>query len=302
MPESSPRPATCVCATAGTRLDRFVSEHWGPLPRRRTAAIIAAGAVRVNGRVARKGLPLQAGDVVELDARALEPGPLPTAPALRVLYEDAALIAVDKPAGLPSTALAGSPHDAAAHFLLTYAPETAHAGRIPLEGGLVHRLDTGTSGVLLAARTPAAWQAIREQFRLRAIGKRYVAWVAGHVSRAGRVIAPIAHHPRRHRIMRVCADGTHAAQLRARPAHTDYRPLEHHRDATLIEVTIDTGVRHQIRAHLAFVGHPLCGDTRYGGPAAVRLALHAVALRLRHPTDGRWLTLESAAPDDLYRP
>lgn len=284
------------------RLDRLVSEHWGPLPRRRTAAIIAAGAVRVNGRVARKGLTLRAGDVIELDTRALQPGPRPPVPALHVLYEDATLIAVDKPAGVPSTALSDSPHGAVADFLRTYAPETAQAGDSPLEGGLVHRLDTDTSGVLLAARTAPAWQAVREQFRHGTVGKHYLAYASGDLPRPGQITVPIAHHPRRPRIMCACAESTRAAALRARPARTRYRPLARCQGATRLAVTIDTGVRHQIRVHLAFIGHPLCGDTRYGGPAAARLALHAVTLRLRHPVDGRWLTLESAPPDDLYRP
>ena len=292
-----------VCETSAVRLDRLISEQWGPLTRRRTRAIIAAGAVRVNGHVARKGLALRAGDVVEVDAAALS-DQVPRGEAglaVGVLVEDAAVLAIDKPAGMASVALDGETLGSVANVLLGRAPETAAAGRTPLEAGLVHRLDTGTSGVLLAARSATAWTALREQFRARQVDKRYVAWVEGALTRSGAIDIPIAHHPRRPRVMQVCADPARARALGARAARTTYRPLSRRGDATLIEVTIDAGVRHQVRAHLAALGHPVRGDILYGAGAAPRLLLHAAALRVRHPLDGRWLTIESPLPEAFSR-
>jgi len=281
------------------RLDHFISQQWGPLTRRRTRAIIAAGAVRVNGRVARKGRALDVGDVVEVDPAALQEVGPPVEPGLDllILYEDATLIAVDKPAGMPAVALRGEDRGTAANFLLGRAPETATAGRTPLEAGLVHRLDTPTSGVLLAARTAAAWLAVREQFRTRRVGKRYVALVEGAVTTAGAIDHPIAHHPRRAHAMLVCPDPAQAGRLAARPARTTYRPLAQRGGATLVEVAIATGVRHQIRVHLAATGHPVRGDALYGGGPAPRLLLHATALSLKHPFIGRMVTIESPMPD-----
>jgi 23S rRNA pseudouridine1911/1915/1917 synthase len=293
-----------LCDADGTRLDRLVADHGGPLSRRRTAAIIAAGAVRVNGRPARKGQLLRRGDVIDIDTAALAPPPLaPQAElALPILYEDAVLIAVDKPSGMPATARHAEDRDTAANFLIGHAPETAAAGGTILEAGLVHRLDTGTSGVLLAARTAQAWQAVREQFRQRTAEKRYLAWVDGEVRRPGVRREPIAHDPRRAKAMRVCFNREQARALGARPALTSYRALERRGPATLLAIEIATGVRHQIRVHLAAIGHPVCGDRVYGGSAAPRLMLHASALAVQHPVTGRRLEIQSQLPDDFTAP
>jgi 23S rRNA pseudouridine1911/1915/1917 synthase len=293
-----------VCASDGLRLDRFVAAHTGGGARRRTAAIIAAGAVRVNGRPARKGCLLRRGDIVEIDPAALvETPPLAQAClALPILFEDEALIAIDKPAGMPSVALRGGDTGTVANFLLGHAPETAMAGRTALEAGLVHRLDTGTSGVLLAARTAPAWRDLREQFRQHAVRKRYLAWVDGDVAAAGVRREPIAHHPRRAHAMLACREAAQAAELRARLALTRYRPLVRRGHATLLAVAITTGVRHQIRVHLADAGHPVCGDPLYGGSPSPRLMLHAARLAVRHPALRRALSIESPPPPDFLAP
>lgn len=293
-----------VCDADGVRLDRLIADCGGALTRRRTAAIIAAGAVRVNGRPGRKGQVLRHGDVVDIDVGAFAESPLAPRPelALPILYEDDALIAIDKPTGLPSVALHAGDRDTAANFLIGHAPETAAAGGSPLEAGLVHRLDTGTSGALLAARSPAAWRDLREQFRRREVEKRYLVWVDGDLRRSGSRREPIAHEPGRPRAMRVCFDPQQARALAARPAVTHYRPVERRGHATLLEVEIASGVRHQIRVHLAASGHPVCGDTLYGGAPAPRLMLHACALTVRHPVGGRRLRIESPLPADFAAP
>ena len=300
----APGALCVVCNADGTRLDRLVAERGGAHGRRRAAAIIAAGAVRVNGRPARKGDILRRGDVVEIDPSALHEPPPASQPELAVpiLYEDEHLIALDRPAGMPAVALRVGDVGTAANFLLGYAPDAAAAGGSPLEAGLVHRLDTGTSGVLLAARSAAAWNAVREQFRQRTVEKRYLVWVLGDIARAGTRREPIAHEPRRPRAMRVCFNAEQARALGARPALTSYRPLERRGAATLLAVTIATGVRHQIRAHLAAGGHPVVGDTLYGAAAAPRLMLHATALGLQHPVSGRRLSIDSPPPREFSAP
>lgn len=292
-----------VCDADGVRLDRLVADRGGALTRRRTAAIIAAGAVRVNGRLARKGQLLRRGDVVDIAAAVAEDALAPQPElALSILHEDDALIAIDKPSGMPAVALHPSDRDTVANFLIGHAPETAAAGGSPLEAGLVHRLDTGTSGVLLAARTAAAWRDLREQFRRREVEKRYRAWVDGDVKRPGSRREPIAHEPGRPRAMRVCFDAAQARALAARPAFTRYRPLDRLGHATLLEIEIATGVRHQIRVHLAACGHPVCGDALYGGSAAARLMLHACAVTVRHPRDGHRLRIDCPLPTDFAAP
>jgi len=287
-----------VCDAGGVRLDRFVAEHAAGIGRRRAAAIIAAGAVLVNNRPARKSQGLHAGDVVTIIAAAVRPERPAAASelAIPVLYEDEVLIAVDKPAGVATVALRASDRDTVANFLVARYAEMADAGGTALEAGLVHRLDTGTSGVLVAARTPAAWHALREQFRRRAVEKRYVALVAGTVGAARTLRDPIAHHPTRASAMLVCADPIRARALGARPALTSIRPLQERGAETLIAISIATGVRHQIRAHLAAAGHPVRGDEAYGGAPAPRLMLHAVALGFRHPLTGAALLIESPPP------
>ncbi|MBX3025391.1 RluA family pseudouridine synthase [bacterium] len=292
------------CDADGTRLDRLVAERGGGMTRRRTAAIIAAGAVRVNGRRARKGQLLRRGDVVEIDAAALATAPLAAQPelALPLLYQDEALIALDKPPGMPAMALRSDDRDTAANFLVAIAPESAVAGGSPLEAGLVHRLDTGTSGVLLAARTAVAWRDLRGQFHRGQVEKHYLAWVDGDVARAATRREPIAHDPRRPRSMRVCFDPQQARALAGRPALTHFRPLARRGDMTLLAVEITTGVRHQIRVHLAAIGHPIRGDALYGGSPAPRLMLHAATLVVRHPTSGGRLRIESPPPTSFAAP
>lgn len=293
-------PLRLRCEDDGVRLDRFLTAHMTGASRRRTAAIIAAGAVRVNGRRAAKGRMLQRGDAVDVDLTVeLAAPPADPTLAVPILYEDHALLALAKPSGMPAVARRASDRGTAANFLLAYAPETAAAGRTPLEAGLAHRLDNGTSGVLLAARAPDAWRSLRAQFHARSVEKEYFAWVDGLTAGSGGCRDPVAHHPRQPRRMVVCRDATQAARWGARPADTRYRALERRGERTLLAVSITTGVRHQIRAHLAAAGHPLCGDVLYGGSPAPRLMLHAAALTVAHPDDGRRLSITCPPPPDF---
>jgi 23S rRNA pseudouridine1911/1915/1917 synthase len=287
-----------------TRLDRFVAEQLGGRSRQATRELIAAAAVRVNERVARKGQLVHPGDIVDIDTAALVPATLEPQPELplSVMVVDAALIVIDKPAGMPTVALHASDRGTLANALLARFPELRQASPDPLEAGLVHRLDTATSGVVVAARTAPAWRALREQFRAGDVAKRYLALVAGSVREAGTVRHPIAHRPRRPREMCVCANPDRARTLGARPALTRYRPLRPGPAVTLVEVDIATGVRHQIRVHLASIGHAIVGDAVYGRGSALdapRLMLHASRLNLRHPVTGRAVEIVSPEPENF---
>ncbi len=284
-----------VVAADAPRLDAFLAGALAGLPRRLVRRVIAEGTVRVNGRRAPKGLRLRPGDQVTLPdfplALAAEP-----ALALSVLHEDASLAVIDKPGGMRAHALDPRQRGTAAAFVLARWPETAGVGD-PLAPGLVHRLDTGTSGVLVVARTAPAVSALRAALAARTIEKHYLAVVAGTAADA-RLDTPLAHDTRDRRRMAAARPGE-----RAWSAETLVRVVTAGRERSLVAVTMRTGVTHQVRVHLALAGHPVLGDVLYGGPAcglaAGRHALHACAITLPHPETGSRLTVESALPEDL---
>jgi 23S rRNA pseudouridine1911/1915/1917 synthase len=285
-------------AAEGARLEAFLGAALPGLSRRFLRRVIASGAVRVNGRRAAKGLRLRAGDRVTLPALPRRLAPEPDL-AVPVLHEDAHLVALDKPAGMPAHALHPGQRGTAAAFLLARYPEVAEVGDA-LAPGLVHRLDTGTSGLLLAARTPAAHAVLRAAFRAQAVEKRYLAVVAGRVAgpEVRTVAVALAHDRRRPGRMVPAPPGA-----RAWPAETRVQPVVAGAQRSLVRVVIRTGVTHQVRAHLALLGHPVLGDVTYGGPPAGLpprcQALHAAGLAGRHPADGRPLELASPLPPAL---
>jgi 23S rRNA pseudouridine1911/1915/1917 synthase len=297
------RTLTVPSGVEPMRLDAFLASQVPDCSRRAAQRAIAAGTIRINGRRARKGDRVGGGDVVHADEALFAPPSLQPNPrlAVPVLYEDAAVIALDKPAGLPAHALRPDETDTIANFLLARYPGIATIGKTALEPGIVHRLDTDTSGILLAARTPQAYEALRQQFAAHQVTKEYAALVAGDVGRRGEVRLPIAHHGRDRRRMRIAAsDDRHA-----RPALTSYRPLERFGDATLLAVQIPTGVRHQIRVHLAAIGHAVLGDRLYAPPpiagAAERHLLHARRVVFVHPGTGAPVRVTSALAADFER-
>jgi 23S rRNA pseudouridine1911/1915/1917 synthase len=257
--------------------------------------------VRVNGRRARKGDLVRSNDVVQVTEDLWAPPALPPNPqlAIPILFEDAALIAVDKPAGMPSQALRAQETGTVANFLLAHDPAMAVVGTTDREAGIVHRLDTDTSGVLLAARTADAYRSLRQQFSRREVVKEYLALVEGDVPALGVVRTPIMHDPRNQRRMTTSAASGH--NRHARDAVTYFRPLERFQHATLVLMQIPTGVMHQIRVHLASTGHPVIGDRLYSPAAAhaTRQLLHASRLSLVHPDTGHPLEICSPTPADF---
>lgn len=284
------------------RLDRAVAQLFG-VSRARAMDWIAEGRVRVDGKRGPKSQPVAPGALVSVDL------PPPDAPvgqpelAIRIVHADAHVVVADKPAGMPSHPLKPGETGTAANAVVGRFPELAQVALGPAqrEGGLVHRLDTDTSGLLLFARTPQAHASLRAQFSGRRVQKGYLALVLGELHAGGEIDLPLAHDPHDSRKVRAASDPIWALEHGARPAHTTFSPLERRAGLTLVEVGITTGVLHQIRAHLAFIGHPLVGDLLYDGPPLPGLArhfLHAARLGFLHP-DGSQALYESPLPPEL---
>jgi 23S rRNA pseudouridine1911/1915/1917 synthase len=290
---------------AGERLDRHVAARLD-VPRNQVQHWIEDGLVRLNGREAKPSAALAAGDRVE----CAPPGPkeervLPEAGELNILYEDSALVVIDKPAGLTVHPGAGRSTGTLAHRLLDRYPEMAGVGG-PGRPGIVHRLDQGTSGVLVVARTAAAYARLARAFAAREVTKRYLGIAYGAPSPAtGTIEAPIGRHPQRRVEMTVRPGG--------RPSKTGYRTVAAQAGISLLEMDLATGRTHQIRVHLKHLGHPLVGDPVYGEarwkglprPVQAQLrdfprpALHAWRLAFKHPSTGEPLSFEAPVPEDF---
>ncbi|MBS1153169.1 MAG: ribosomal large subunit pseudouridine synthase [Myxococcaceae bacterium] len=280
----------------GQRLDLFLGEQL-KLSRAKVKSLLEADAVRLDGRRAKKGDKVAAGQKVAV--RELEEAPRaataePSAP-LVVLHVDEALVFIDKPAGMPSHPLLPGETGTVANALVARYPECVAAGLDEREGGLCHRLDTETSGVLLAARTRPAWEKMREAFSGSGADKRYLALVTGPLADEGEIELPLAHHGER---VRPAAGGGSDA----REAHSRFTVLRRNGEYALVEVQILTGVMHQVRAHLAAVGASIVGDGLYGGrpePGLNRFFLHAQSLQISHPDTGEKLKVDSPLPPEL---
>ncbi|MFL6204660.1 MAG: RluA family pseudouridine synthase [Acidimicrobiales bacterium] len=287
---------------AGERVDRVVAMVTG-LSRNEVADLVAAGAVQVGGSpVTTRSARVKAGDELSVDvpdraaAAALEGDPSIAVP---LVHEDEHLLVVDKPAGLVVHPGAGQRTGTLVHGLLARFPEIRAVGPDPERPGIVHRLDKGTSGLLLVARTGDAYDALVAALAARLVHRRYRTLVWGHVEAPrGLIDAPIGRSAREPTRM--------AIDERGREARTRYEVRERFHEP--VEVTelgcqLDTGRTHQIRVHLRSIGHPVVGDARYDGhrqsfPMA-RPFLHAEHLELDHPITGDPLRFDSVLPDDL---
>ncbi len=289
-------------AGSGERLDRQLLRLYPWLDRTLVEDLIAGGHVARNGRPAKKGAKLAAGDVLvcrdvpePADLR-LQPNPdLP----LRVVYEDEFVLALDKPAGQPTHPLRFAETDTLANALVARHPALAGIGDDRLFPALLHRLDTQTSGLVLAAKTAAAYAELRAQFRRFTVQKHYAALVHGCVDQPGALAAPLTHQTRSPCKMAVVRNPDKVAPRDCFAAKTAWLPLETGPEFSLLDVTIYTGVTHQIRCHLAAAGHPIVGDALYGSPlAAPRHWLHAARLIATHPATAKPLTLSCPLPPD----
>lgn len=284
----------------GKRLDVFLQERLPEYSRSRLQQWVKAGRVRVEGAAERPSYRLRGGEAVEVEPA--EPPPLKAIPEdlpVRVLYEDADVVAVDKPAGMVVHAGAGCRTGTLVNALLHRFGALSGVGG-EARPGIVHRLDRHTSGVLLVARHDSAHRRLAGQFAARQVEKVYLALVHGRVKAdAGRIEKPIA----RDRVRRVRMT---ARLARGRSALTEYRVLRRWEGFTLLEVRIRTGRTHQIRAHFSSLGHPVAGDRLYGAPARVagrppleRFFLHAHRIGFAQPSTGDPVTVVSPLPAEL---
>lgn len=288
----------------GERLDRVVAVL-ADLTRSRAADLVSDGAVSVNGVVVTsRTARVTVGTVVEIDRPddAVVPG-LSADPTVEfgVVFEDEHLAVVDKPAGLVVHPGSGHQTGTLVHGLLARFPEIAvlGVGDRRERPGIVHRLDRGTSGLLVVARTAAAQQRLTEMMARREVSRRYLALALGELEADnGLIDAPIGRSDQDPTRMTVSANG--------REARTSYRVLARYREpelATYIECTLETGRTHQIRVHLSAIGHAISGDPRYGGTRGAivvdRPFLHAYRLAFSHPVTGAELAFESELPADL---
>jgi len=266
-------------AEDGLRLDQFVLRRLGGISRGSVRRLLERRQILVQGRFQPKGTRLRAGQQVLVASVAHSERPLPQPELeLDVLAVQDDLVAINKAEGMPCHPLVPGETDTVANALAALFPECVEASAEPREGGLVHRLDWSTSGVLLAARSRAAYGRLRGAFSGGHVIKHYLALVEGTLDAAGRVESGLRTVPgdrTRMEVTRATAGG--------RTAETRFSPLERLGERTLVHVVCTTGHRHQVRVHLAHVGHPLAGDERYGGLALegdVGALLHAARVVL----------------------
>jgi 23S rRNA pseudouridine1911/1915/1917 synthase len=277
---------------AGLRLDQALARLLPDESRSRLARLIAEGHVRVDGRTAAPRLKMKSGEAVEV---ALAPRPADSAfeaeaIALAIVHEDDDLAVIDKPAGLVVHPGSGNWAGTMLNALLHHAPEVKALPR----AGIVHRLDKDTSGLLVVAKTERAQLALVRQLQARTAKRTYLALARGVVKAHGSVDAPIGRHPVQRTRMAVVATG--------KPAVTHYRVRERFAAHTLLECALETGRTHQIRVHLASIGHPIEGDATYAGRGKRlfhRQALHAWKLAFVHPGSGKAVAFESPLPADF---
>ncbi|HEX6548992.1 MAG TPA: RluA family pseudouridine synthase [Candidatus Dormibacteraeota bacterium] len=291
-----PTPRQLRAAAPARRLDSWLAEQDADLSRSQAGRLLRDGKVRLNGREARAADAVAAGDLIEYEVPQPAPAaPQPEAIPLEVVYQDEDLVVVDKPAGLVVHPAPGHPSGTLVHALLGLGGSWSTAGGAA-RPGIVHRLDAGTTGLLLAARSDPAHRSLAAQLADRSLSRTYLAIALGRFkAMAGVLEGPIARDPRNRKRMAVVEGG--------RFARTRYRRLEQKPAAALVECELDTGRTHQVRVHLAALGHPLAGDRLYGGARAAAYAerpmLHAYRLRLRHPRTNQEITFETPPPTDF---
>ena len=294
--------ASVPTALGGMRLDLALARLFPQYSRNRLQAWLKSGHITVDGRRLHPNQAVTGGEAI-----ALRPPRVPDAAApqaqrmpLKVVFEDAAIIVIDKPAGLVVHPGAGQPDRTLLNALLAHSPSLVNVPR----AGIVHRLDKDTSGLLVVAKTLEAQTALVRQLQARSVSRVYIAYVVGVPPGTGKVAAAIGRHPVARTRMAVVARGKEAV--------THYRVLRTGQGWSQVECRLETGRTHQIRVHMQSLGHPLIGDPVYGSarltrslPAAARdfprQALHAARLQLQHPHTGAELSFTSPLPADLQQ-
>ena len=281
---------------AGTRLDSFLAGRVPELTRSAAARLIETGRVTVAGRTAAKSCRLEGGELVEAELPDPEPTQaLPQDIPLDVVYEDEDVIVVNKPAGLVVHPAPGHPDGTLVNALLHHCGSSLSGIGGELRPGIVHRIDRDTSGLIIAAKNDAAHQALSAQLQDHTLARTYEAVVVGNLREdRGTVDAPIGRHHTDRKKMAVTDRG-------GRAAVTHWEVLERFQGFTHVRCRLETGRTHQIRVHMAHLGHPICGDTVYGArkpvPGLTGQCLHAVGLRFIHPRTGESVELSCPLSD-----
>lgn len=289
---------------AGQRLDAALAKCWPDFSRSRIQDWIKSGEILLDGAIARPRATVLGGEQIELLAEIEEAvTALPQDIALNIIYEDDAIIVLNKSANMVVHPAAGNPDGTLVNALLFHDPSLVTVPR----AGVVHRLDKQTSGVMVVAKTLAAHKTLVANLAARKIRREYDTIVMGNVIAGGTVDAPIGRHPRDRQRQAVTATGKHAV--------THYRVLQHYGEQTWLRVQLETGRTHQIRVHMAHIRYPVIGDPVYGGRPRIpnrastalidalrhfeRQALHARYLTLAHPVTGEVMRFEAPLPDDM---
>src|SRR5438094_4078363 len=291
----APLSATVPAEMGGLRLDQALARLFHQYSRNRLQEWLRAGHITVDGRPARPRTPVTGGEKISVaPPRPPDEAPRAQRMPLKIVHEAAALIVIDKPAGLVLHPGAGQPDRTLMNALLAHAPALAGVPR----AGIVHRLDKDTSGLLVVAKTVEAQTDLVKQLAERSMQRLYIALVQGDPPASGTIDAPVGRDARARTRMAV----TH----RGKPARTTYRVLERFGRAALVECRLETGRTHQIRVHFQHIRHPLVGDTVYRrgtrhGIAFPRQALHAAELSLIHPSSGEPMSWRAPLPRDFKR-
>jgi len=303
MPPTGEFSFIADASDAGMRLDIVVSIHYPDYSRSQAAASIRQGNIRVNGSGKKPGYKVCAGDKISgtvqpPEMMRFDPEPIP----LDILYEDDAIMVINKQAGLVVHPAPGHYTGTLLNGLLYHLPEMESFGE-RIRAGIVHRLDKDTSGTMVIAKTVYSHEFISNQFKDRTIRKTYIALVQGEMeSASGKIVFPIGRHPIDRKKMSIIG-------LKKRDAETHWRVRERLSASTLLEIDLKTGRTHQIRAHCAAINHPVLGDPVYGGrrqkktlaifESAKRQMLHSWRLILVHPEREKEMTFESPIPVDM---
>lgn len=293
------------------RLDLFLIQQFGKTRAYWKDEIFKR--IKVNGAHPKKGMILQGGEKLEVELEENSPDVYAADPdvSFNVILEDPDFVVVEKNSGINMHPFKTHEKGTLYQGVISKYPEIANIGNSPREGGLLHRLDQETSGLVLLARTQKAFQFLKDEFKKRRVEKEYTALVEGNISASQqkhKIEIQIAHHPKTAKKMLVLSSPSLARKLglEGREALTVYWVIKNYPQVSLLQVHIPTGVRHQIRVHLAEVGHPILGDKLYGGgknhlPEIPRLFLHASRLVFRHPQSLERVEVRSPLPADLSK-
>ena len=282
-----------TCKTGGERTDKFLALQDTGITRSAAAALIEQGCCLVNGKIAAKNQKLKTGDIVTLDVPEAQPADiLPENIPLDIVYEDSDLLVVNKPKGMVVHPAPGHYSGTLVNALMYHCGDSLSGINGVIRPGIVHRIDRDTSGLLIVAKNDTAHNILAEQIKVHSFTREYMAVVQGVIKEGGTVDAPIGRHKTDRKKMCVTTENS-------REAVTHYFVEQNYRNNTLVRLRLETGRTHQIRVHMAYIGHPVTGDEVYGNGSPKWLCgqcLHAKKIGFIHP-DGRYMEFDSELPD-----